>query len=205
MPALQEAVPGEGRHDRQSQVHVRGVSVSARKSTGKKLRFEVFKRDGFICQYCGAHPPTVILVVDHIAPVADGGQTVIDNLVTACEPCNQGKGARPLISIPESLSSKAERVAEAEEQIRGYQQIMRSRADRIESETWEVAEILWPGCGVRGAKSADLTSIKRFVEKLGVIECLAMADSAVARGFYANRMFRYFCGGCWARMRELGE
>lgn len=27
----------------------------ARKSISKKLRFDVFKRDGFKCQYCGAH------------------------------------------------------------------------------------------------------------------------------------------------------
>lgn len=177
--------------------------MSGRKSTGKKLRFEVFKRDGFVCQYCGRNPPAVILVADHVTPVAEGGKTDIDNLVTACESCNQGKGARPLTSIPESLSSKSQRVAEAEEQIRGYQEIMRGRADRIESEMWEVAEILWPGCGDRGAKKADLASIKRFVEKIGVMECLTVAESAVARGFYANRMFRYFCGGCWARVREL--
>lgn len=62
-----------------------------RKSTGKRLRFEVFKRDHFTCQYCGAQPPDVVLVVDHITPVATGGATTLDNLLTACEPCNQGK------------------------------------------------------------------------------------------------------------------
>lgn len=67
-----------------------------RKSTGKKLRFEVFKRDFFTCQYCGAQPPDVVLVADHIDPVARGGETSIDNLITACEACNQGKSDRPL-------------------------------------------------------------------------------------------------------------
>lgn len=33
---------------------------------GKKTRFEVFKRDGFKCMYCGAHPPEAILEVDHL-------------------------------------------------------------------------------------------------------------------------------------------
>lgn len=30
-----------------------------RKGIGKKLRFTIFKRDGFVCQYCGAKPPEV--------------------------------------------------------------------------------------------------------------------------------------------------
>lgn len=70
-----------------------------RKSTGKRTRFEVFKRDGFACRYCGAQPPDVVLVVDHIVPVAEGGPSTIDNLNTACEPCNQGKAARPLGAV----------------------------------------------------------------------------------------------------------
>lgn len=72
-----------------------GVSVP-RKSTGKRMRFEVFKRDGFTCRYCGATPPEAVLVLDHIVPVVDGGDTTIDNLNTSCEPCNQGKAGRPL-------------------------------------------------------------------------------------------------------------
>jgi len=67
-----------------------------RKSTGKRLRFEVFKRDHFTCQYCGAQPPAIVLVADHIDPVAAGGETTIENLITACEPCNQGKADRSL-------------------------------------------------------------------------------------------------------------
>lgn len=67
-----------------------------RKSTGKRLRFEVFKRDHFTCQYCGAQPPEIVLVPDHITPVAAGGETTIENLITSCEPCNQGKADRLL-------------------------------------------------------------------------------------------------------------
>jgi len=67
-----------------------------RKSTGKRLRFEIFKRDGFTCQYCGAQPPTVVLVVDHITPVASEGPSTPENLITACEACNQGKADKPL-------------------------------------------------------------------------------------------------------------
>lgn len=70
--------------------------MTDRKPLPKKLRFEVFKRDKFTCQYCGATSPGVLLVVDHIKPVAGGGQDDLLNLATACQPCNAGKGAREL-------------------------------------------------------------------------------------------------------------
>lgn len=68
--------------------------MTNRKSISKTVRFEVFKRDAFTCQYCGAKAPEVILHCDHINPVALGGQNDILNLVTACSDCNGGKGAR---------------------------------------------------------------------------------------------------------------
>jgi len=68
----------------------------ARKAISKKLRFEVFKRDGFKCQYCGASAPDVILHVDHINPVSKGGDNDLMNLITSCQPCNSGKSDREL-------------------------------------------------------------------------------------------------------------
>lgn len=62
----------------------------------KRLRFEVFKRDGFTCQYCGTRPPDVILELDHIEPRAVGGGNDNINLITSCFDCNRGKGKREL-------------------------------------------------------------------------------------------------------------
>lgn len=67
-----------------------------REGISKKLRFEVFKRDSFTCQYCGAKAPDVILEVDHIKPVAKNGSSDILNLITACKDCNSGKSDREL-------------------------------------------------------------------------------------------------------------
>lgn len=75
---------------------VEAIKVSSRVSLSKKLRFEVFKRDSFTCQYCGQRAPAVVLHCDHIKPVAEGGTTDILNLVTSCQDCNLGKGARTL-------------------------------------------------------------------------------------------------------------
>jgi hypothetical protein len=63
---------------------------------GKTKRFEIFRRDGFICQYCGDRPPDVVLEVDHIQPVSKGGTDHDLNLITSCFDCNRGKRDRVL-------------------------------------------------------------------------------------------------------------
>ncbi|MEI7489680.1 MAG: HNH endonuclease, partial [Chryseobacterium sp.] len=70
--------------------------MAERKDIGKKTRFEVFKRDKFTCQYCGNKAPDVILNVDHMHPVVDGGDNSIINLITSCFGCNSGKGGRKI-------------------------------------------------------------------------------------------------------------
>jgi hypothetical protein len=70
--------------------------ATQRKAISKKVRFEVFKRDGFKCQYCGACAPEAILEVDHINPISKGGDNDLMNLITSCKPCNAGKSDREL-------------------------------------------------------------------------------------------------------------
>ncbi len=57
-----------------------------------KRWWRVLKRDQFTCRYCGRKPPDVKLQVDHVRALANGGKTVLENLVTACTSCNIGKG-----------------------------------------------------------------------------------------------------------------
>jgi 5-methylcytosine-specific restriction endonuclease McrA len=52
-------------------------------------RFNVFLRDRFTCQYCGAKED---LTFDHVIPRSKGGLTTWQNVVTACSPCNLRKG-----------------------------------------------------------------------------------------------------------------
>ena len=56
-------------------------------------RFNLFLRDEFQCQYCGARGE---LTFDHVVPRADGGVTSWENVVAACSPCNLRKGAKSL-------------------------------------------------------------------------------------------------------------
>lgn len=63
-----------------------------RSSINVKLRFNVFKRDGYKCVICGRKAENgVVLEVDHIKPVSKGGFSDISNLQTLCMDCNRGK------------------------------------------------------------------------------------------------------------------
>ena len=64
-----------------------------RSHISKRARFEIFKRDGFMCRYCGRSAPGVVLHVDHVKPLAKGGEDREENMITSCEDCNFGKGA----------------------------------------------------------------------------------------------------------------
>lgn len=54
-------------------------------------RFNLFLRDSFCCQYCGARED---LTFDHVQPRSRGGRTSWENIVTACARCNLAKGGR---------------------------------------------------------------------------------------------------------------
>jgi 5-methylcytosine-specific restriction endonuclease McrA len=54
-------------------------------------RKNILKRDGMKCQYCGS---TRDLTIDHIVPKSRGGADSWENLVTACNSCNNKKGSK---------------------------------------------------------------------------------------------------------------
>lgn len=55
------------------------------------IRWSVLERDHFTCRYCGQFAPNVVLHVDHVVAVCEGGTDDEGNLVTACSACNIGK------------------------------------------------------------------------------------------------------------------
>ncbi|WP_308916899.1 HNH endonuclease [Jannaschia sp. LMIT008] len=59
-------------------------------------RFNLFLRDEFRCQYCGAKGD---LTFDHVVPRARGGITSWENVVAACGRCNLRKGSRSLKQV----------------------------------------------------------------------------------------------------------
>jgi 5-methylcytosine-specific restriction endonuclease McrA len=58
----------------------------------KISRRALFARDDWSCVYCGTSGGR--LTLDHVVPRSRGGDSVWENVVTACAPCNLRKGDR---------------------------------------------------------------------------------------------------------------
>ena len=71
---------------------VRYVRVPRDVHRRKITRKAVLARDAYTCQYCGRE--SVGLTVDHVVPRSRGGQSVWENIVASCAPCNRKKGDR---------------------------------------------------------------------------------------------------------------
>ncbi len=56
----------------------------------KITRKAVLARDAWTCQYCGHQASG--LTVDHVIPRSLGGESVWENIVASCAPCNRRKG-----------------------------------------------------------------------------------------------------------------
>ncbi|HVE43026.1 MAG TPA: HNH endonuclease [Planctomycetota bacterium] len=57
-------------------------------------RKNIFKRDRYTCQYCGAQPGPEALTIEHIVPRSKGGISSWENCVLACVECNKRKADR---------------------------------------------------------------------------------------------------------------
>jgi len=174
-----------------------------RLAISKKTRFDVFKRDGFQCTYCGAHPSeTILLEVDHIHPVAEGGTNDIDNLVTACFDCNRGKGAALLSSVPQSLEDKAALVAEREAQIRAYYEILETKKQRKDDELWFIADLFMFRFSDDSIQRSRLASIRTFLDRLDFYEVQEAMEIALDKCYSQGSAFKYFCGVCWKKIKR---
>ncbi len=54
----------------------------------------LFKRDSYLCMYCGIRQNKRELTRDHITPISQGGKDNWNNVVSACKRCNHHKGGR---------------------------------------------------------------------------------------------------------------
>jgi hypothetical protein len=158
------------------------IGMTKRKALSKRDRFEILKRDGFKCVYCGATPrdsalAPLELVVDHVQPVKEGGETVPHNLVTACIPCNAGKSAIPLEQRKyDPRLSEAQK--EQAEQLVAYLDLQREIADANEQwlndieEDWDRLTGLRRPYQLRGnlrnlLREYTLDQLREGMEKLG--------------------------------------
>jgi hypothetical protein len=172
-------------------------------SISKKIRFEVFKRDGFKCVYCGKSPPDCILELDHINPISQGGEDDINNLIAACFDCNRGKTNIPLQKIPPTLQDNLEILKEKEIQLKEYNRYLQKIRNRrfkemeeinsIYSETfkeWTLSEHFYT------------TTLKPFFEHLPKIEIVEAMRISCSRISDKDNVIKYFCGICWNKIKS---
>jgi hypothetical protein len=173
-------------------------------SVSKKIRFEIFKRDGFICQYCGGSPPDKILEVDHIIPVSKGGTNDIMNLLTSCFDCNRGKRNYELNLVPPTLGETINVIAERELQYRQYKELVEMVQDRINFEINQV-ELIYSNAFNNWVFSDKFRlSVKKFIKALGYHEVCESMELAILKGLNRDYTLKYFCGICWSKIKENG-
>jgi hypothetical protein len=154
--------------------------MTKRKPLSKRTRFRIFARDGFKCRYCGKSSAHVVLVVDHVIPVAEGGTDDDENLITACEPCNQGKAAKRLEQFMPTADDALKLAQERNEQRRAAiaaQQIAEARRELRQT----VVDV-W--CEIRHTEEVDARTIAtmvRYVEKYGLARVAGWIEIAHAK------------------------
>jgi hypothetical protein len=179
--------------------------VGKRKALSKKNRFDVFKRDIFICQYCGNTPPSVVLEVDHITPVSAGGLNDIDNLITACFDCNRGKGANELSSAPEAVQAKALLLSERQEQLKAFNRLQRLDINRLKKEVSKIENLYSSFFEGYGFSDKFKISVKTFLKRLTFTEVEESMEEACSKIDDSNQALKYFCGICWNKIKDRSD
>lgn len=179
----------------------------ARKPLSKRLRFEVFKRDGFRCVYCGATPIQKTLHVDHVDPVAKGGSNDPSNLVTACGDCNMGKSAVPLDSkaLKSTIATEADK--DHAEQIREYLAIQREVA-KAKSEVVKTVADYWTERIGTPPEESMMPRFATLVDEFGMakimeaIDIVSWKNIRSSYGPYEQRKQAQYFHGVLRRWRE---
>jgi DNA-directed RNA polymerase subunit RPC12/RpoP len=175
------------------------------------IRFEIFKRDGFTCAYCGRKPPAVTLEVDHIIPRAEGGDDAPENLATSCWDCNRGKGATMLdqrapVPVPD-LEERAELIRERERQLREYHAAKaeeRERRDRDFKRVWDHWFDLWGQEELARWHTPWEGTLRTYIDTLGPEDVMEAMEIARGRfNYISSNAVKYFAGICKRKVAEM--
>lgn len=148
-----------------------------RKPISKRIRFEVFKRDSFTCQYCGKKSPDVVLEVDHVEPVSKGGKTVMLNLVTSCFHCNRGKSNIKL-SDTSVIEKQKKALIELQEKQEQLKMLLKWRSGLLNIETQELQGVqdAWTSLTTYHLNDVGIATIKKLLKQFGLRAILESMD-----------------------------
>lgn len=177
---------------------------------GKRMRFEVLRRDNHTCRYCGAHAPDVELAVDHVIPEALGGATVPENLTTACVDCNAGKA---------SIGPDAPIVDDVAQDSFRWQRAIRDAADQIaagvdaENEKIGRFDEVWCGWHVGHDPDAHVprssnwrqTVLGFYRSGLPEVQIFELVRVSMESTAAVENKWRYYCGCVRNAVRQLHD
>lgn len=182
--------------------------MAKRKPITKAIRFEVFKRDKFTCQYCGESAPNVILEIDHIVPVSKGGTNEIINLVTSCRDCNRGKSGKKLDDNSAVMVQKKQMDAmqERREQLEMMVQWRQSLDEEIEIET-DAIDAYYRNNTRWGVSEQGRLKIRRLIREFGLNEVYTACEIAVEKYYKGTvcswqEAFNKVGGICYNRRKK---
>lgn len=173
-----------------------------RTAISKRVRFEIFKRDNFTCQYCSAKPPHVPLEVDHILPVSKGGGNEDENLITACFDCNRGKSNGLIELSILHTSDKIEQMKLAQDQYKQFLRVVKAKNRIIESDVDAVEKVYNSFFENWEFNPRFRISVKTFIKNLGVETVVEAMEKSCIKIGDPNAVIKYFCGICWIKIRE---
>lgn len=181
-----------------------GIKPKKKKMISKKTRFEVFKRDGFQCAYCGKTPPEIVLEVDHIEPVSEGGTDDMENLLTACFDCNRGKRNIKLDKIPTKLEENIEVLREKEDQYKEYQKLIKKISNRLNRDCGKIDDI-YNGyfSNYRLSDNFKNGTLRNFLKYLPYHEVEESMHLACGKIKSDQNAIKYFCGICWNKIKGI--
>lgn len=176
-------------------------------TVGKRLRFEVLARDGFICRYCGAGAPNARLQVDHVVPDAlTGGDDRLENLVAACVDCNQGKGASPpgrstIAQVSADTARWQTAIHLGMERRLADEEAIGRLIDAFDREwlTWHVNDEE-KSCVPRPPDWSHSLSLW-LARGLPIV----FLSAWLSRAMGADDPWRYLCGRAWSTIREIEQ
>lgn len=180
-------------------------------AVGQRLRFEIFKRDEFTCQYCGRTPPAVVLNCDHVVPVSGDGTDDPLNLITSCWDCNIGKSNVPLSQVPRPIGEQLEEATERRLQVNALNEFLMEQRAAVDTQVKQLGIYFynlmasdrdrdqWVFPNDRAA------SIRTFLKHLTYAEILEAMDIATKIRASLNnneKRWKYLCGVCWGKINE---
>lgn len=173
-----------------------------RKAITKRVRFEIFKRDSFTCQYCSLKPPDVPIEIDHIVPVSKGGTNDDDNLITACFNFNRGKSNIELLSVPEKTANKIEKMKLAQKQYKDFSKILQKNEHQLNQEVKAIDNLYSNFFNGWEFNERFKISVKNFIKKLDYATVYSAMETACFKVKNEDKALKYFCGICWTKIRE---